>query len=107
MLLAAIALFLASGVAFAGPKAYVGNFKDNTVSVIDTVVGKVVSTIPVGLGPHGMRITPDGQWLYVSNDGTSTLSVIDTTTNSVARTIEIGKSPHGVAFTPSGRLLLF
>ena len=29
------------------PKAYVGNFKDNTVSVIDTEAGKVVATVPV------------------------------------------------------------
>ena len=106
LLLATLALFLSSRDAVAGPKAYVGNFKDNTVSVIDTVAGKVVSTIPVGMGPHGMGITPDGRWLYVSNDGASTLSLIDTTTDSVTRTIEVGKSPHGVALIPKSRLLL-
>ena len=29
----------------AGPKAYVGNFTNNTVSVIDTTTGRVVATI--------------------------------------------------------------
>ena len=31
-------------------KAYVSNFKDNTVSVIDTDAGKVVATVPVDSG---------------------------------------------------------
>ena len=35
-------------------KAYVSNFKDNTVSVVDTDAGKVVATVPVSAGPHGM-----------------------------------------------------
>jgi YVTN family beta-propeller protein len=58
-----------SGVANAGPKAYVGNFKDDTVSVIDTAVGKVIATIPVAAGPHGIAVTRDGRWIYVTSDG--------------------------------------
>jgi len=106
LLLAALTLALASGIATAGSKAYVGNFKDNTVSVIDTAAGTVVATVAVAAGPHGMAVTADGRLLYVSGDGTSTLSVIDTATNRVIQTIEVGKSPHGVALTPDGRLLL-
>jgi YVTN family beta-propeller protein len=106
LLLAASAIVLISGIAFAGPKAYVGNFKDNTVSAIDTTTGKAVATIPVAAGPHGMGVTSDGRWLYVTSDGASTLSVIDTATDRVARTIEVGKSPNGLALTPDGRLLM-
>ena len=50
------------------PKAYVSNFKDNTVSVIDTAAGKVVATVPVAAGPHGMAITQDGRTVYVSGE---------------------------------------
>ena len=64
-LVAALSLFLVSGVADAGPKAYVGNFKDNTVSVIDTSAGAVVATIPIAAGPHGMAIAPDGRSAFV------------------------------------------
>lgn len=106
LLLAALSLALASGIASAGSKAYVGNFKDNSVSIIDTVTGTVVGTVAVGTGPHGMVITSDGRWLYVSGEGSTTLSVIDTASNRVTRTIEVGKTPHGVALTPDGRLLL-
>src|SRR5262245_63882899 len=47
-------------------KTYVGNFKDNTVSVIDTDAGAVVATVPVSTGPHGMAITHNGRTVYVS-----------------------------------------
>ncbi len=106
LLLTALVFTLFSSIAIAGPKAYVGNFKDNTVSVIDTAVGAVVATIPIAAGPHGMAITPDGRWLYVSSDGSSTVSVIETSTDRVTKTIEVGKSPHGVTLVPDKELLL-
>jgi YVTN family beta-propeller protein len=93
-------------MAVAEPKAYVGNFKDNTVSVIDTATAKVVVTVPVAAGPHGMTITKDGKWVFVSGDNSSQVSVIDTASDRVAQTIEVGKGPHGSALTPDGRQLL-
>src|SRR6266496_1941628 len=69
------------------PKAYVGNFTDNTVGVIDTATNMVIGTIPVPVGPHGMVITPDGHWLYVSSDGDTKVSVIDTSSDTVTATI--------------------
>jgi YVTN family beta-propeller protein len=90
----------------AGPKAYVGNFKDNTVSVIDTGAGTVVATAPVAAGPHGMAITQDGRTVYVSGDGSSAVDVIDTATDKVVKTIDVGKTPNGIALTPDNRLLL-
>ena len=55
LILFAAPLLLGSGQAGAAPKAYVGNFADNTVSVVDTAAGKVVATIPVAQGPHGTK----------------------------------------------------
>jgi len=90
----------------AGPKAYIGNFKDNSVSVIDTDSGTVVATVPVSAGPHGMAITRDGRTVYVSGDGSSSVDVIDTASDKVVKTIEVGKTPNGIALTPDNRLLL-
>src|SRR5262249_52797568 len=53
----------------AAPKAYVGLFKDNAVAVIDTATPRVLGTIPVPAGPHGLVLTPDGRKAYVSSDG--------------------------------------
>ena len=90
----------------AGPKAYVGNFKDNSVSVIDTGSGSVVATVAVAAGPHGMAATPDGRIVYVSGDGSSDVTIIDATTDRVAGKIDVGKTPHGLAMTSDGKLLL-
>jgi YVTN family beta-propeller protein len=87
-------------------KAYVSNFKDNTVSVIDTDAGKIVATVPVAAGPHGMAITQDGRTVYISGDGSSSLDVIDTATDKVVKTINVGKAPNGIALTPDNKLLL-
>jgi YVTN family beta-propeller protein len=104
-LLTAVLGFL-EPTAAAGPKAYVGNFKDNTISVIDLESKQVTVTIPVPPGPHGMVITPDNRWLYVATDGTSTVSVVDTATDKLVENIEVGKNPHGVAVTRDGKYVL-
>jgi YVTN family beta-propeller protein len=90
----------------APPKAYVGNFKDNTVSVIDTAAGAVVKTIAVPAGPHGMALGNGGATLYVSSDGATVVSVIDTASDQLTASIEVGRSPHGLALVPGGKTLL-
>lgn len=104
--LCALALATLGGIAAAAPKAYVGNFKDNTVTVIDTASGRATATIPVAAGPHGMGMAPDGGRVYVSGDASTTVSVIDTYRDRVAGIVEVGQGPHGVALTPDGRTLL-
>jgi amicyanin len=106
LLLATAPLVLAANLAVAAPKAYIGNFADNTVSVIDTGTSKVVATIPVATGPHGMAITQDGRTVFVAGDGSSSLSVIDTASDKVTKTVEVGQSPNGISLTPDGKLLL-
>ena len=106
-LLAAL-LLMAPGAwaAQPAPKAYVGLFKDNAVAVLETGSNRVLRTIPVPPGPHGIAITPDGRKVYVSSDGASTVNVIDTTTDRVVGRIEVGPMPHGLAIAPDGRQVL-
>ncbi len=104
--IAAAFIFAATSAVAAGPKAYVGNFKDNTVSAIDTATATVVATIPVVAGPHGMVVTPDGKQVFVSGDNSSGISLIDTASDRVIQTIGVGKGPHGLALTPDGKTLL-
>jgi YVTN family beta-propeller protein len=92
--------------AAAGPKAYIGLFKDNAVAVVDTSTGQILSKIPIPTGPHGLVITPDGRWVYASSDGDSKVSLIDTHTDQVTQSIEVGKTPHGLAITPDGKTVL-
>jgi YVTN family beta-propeller protein len=99
-------MLLACAAAAAPPKAYVGNFKDNTVSVIDTAAGSVVATIPIPAGPHGMVLGSGGSPLFVSSDGASVVSLIDTASDKVTASIEVGRSPHGLALVPGGKTVL-
>ena len=102
----ALAAWLTGSAAAAGPKAYVGLFKDDAVAVIDTSQNRVVATIPVPKGRHGLVVTPDGRKAYVSSDGASTVSVIDTASDKVVATIDVGANPHGLAMSSDGRKLL-
>jgi YVTN family beta-propeller protein len=88
------------------PKAYIGLFKDNAVAVLDTASNKVMKTIPIPTGPHGLVVTPDGRWVYASSDGDSVVSVIDTSSDTVTATIDVGSTPHGLAITPDGSRVL-
>jgi len=108
-----------------GGFAYVTNYYENTVSVIDTAINKVIDTDPstveidpitVGNEPAGISMTPDGAYAYVSNSGDDvaddvtgnstgdgTVSVIRTCDNTVVDTIQVGKQPYGgIAVSPDG-----
>jgi len=73
--------------------AYITNQSSNTVSVIDTATDTVIATIPVGLNPFGVAVSPDGSKVYVTNISSNTVSVIDTATNAVIATIPVGLPP--------------
>ena len=83
-----------------------GLFRDNAVAVIDTASNRVLGTIPVPKGPHGLVVTPDGRKVYVSSDGDSSVSVIDTASDRVVATVDVGPNPHGLAMAPDGKLVL-
>src|SRR6266851_152999 len=105
-LLASLATLSPATAQTVAPKAYIGLFKDNAVAVLDTRSNKVMKTIPIANGPHGIVVTPNGRWVYASSDGDSVVSVIDTNTDQVTSTIDVGATPHGLAITPDGSRVL-
>jgi YVTN family beta-propeller protein len=102
VLLGLMAMVLGAMSASATQLAYVTNNGSNTVSVIDRATNTVVATIPVGPGPYGVAVTPDGAYAYVANYGSNNLSVIATATNTVVATVPVGAQPWGVTITPDG-----
>jgi len=64
-----LALSIAGTASAAGPKACVGLFKDNAVAVLDTSTNRLITTIPIPTGPHGLVMTPDGRTVFASSDG--------------------------------------
>ena len=61
------AAMLGLGSAQAAPFAYVANYSDGTVSVIDTSTARPTATITVGSSPLGVAISPAGTFAYVAN----------------------------------------
>ena len=86
----------------AAQTAYITNYNDNTVSVINVATNTVMDTITVGANPYGVSVSPDGSKVYVANSGDNTVSVINTATNTVSATITVGSYPDGVSVSPDG-----
>jgi len=104
---------LACTLAFAGLLAaadtpaltlIVGNKEENSLAIVDPDSGKVLGTVPTGLGPHEVVVSTDGKTAFVANYGTgpapgSTLSVIDLVGQREIRKFDITplSRPHGLA----------
>lgn len=89
-----MAFLLWPAATFAQPFAYVSNYLDDSLSVIDTSANTVVQTIAVGAGPHGVAVTPNGARVYVTNTDDNSVSVIDALTNTVIATVTVVFSPR-------------
>lgn len=71
---------------------------------------EVLATIPVGMQPRWVAITPDGSHAYVTLedfrlDGPDpgAVAVIDTQARTITATIVVGSRPSGVVIAPDGR----
>ena len=99
---ALIFIISTANVVAQGPYAYISNSFNNTISVIDTQTNTVTATIPVGISPGGVAISPDGTRIYVTHYVNGNISVIDATTNTVTAIVHVGINPGGVAVSPDG-----
>ena len=108
-------LFLGACVSAARPTdtLLIANKQDATLQLVDVATRATLATLPTGVGPHEVSVSPDGTRAVVSNYGDkerpgSTLTVVDLVSRKVTRTIDLGehRRPHGSAFLPDGRRLL-
>jgi YVTN family beta-propeller protein len=91
--------------AYSSPYAYIPNYSDNNVSVIDASTNTVISTISVGNGPGGIAVNPDGKKAFVVNNNSNVVSVIDTASNTVISAVNVESKPMGITVNPSGTRL--
>ncbi len=84
---------------------YLADLNSNSVAVWDFMSGRFLPSIPVGIRPRGIAVSPDGNTVVVSNSGSASVSIIDANTSQVTATISLpaGSSPYGVAITPDDR----
>jgi YVTN family beta-propeller protein len=96
-----------------GARLFVTNLDANTVSVVSTATWQVERVIEhPGFGqPHGVGLSPDGQWLFVSNRhqaggahdheghkalAKGTLAAICIATATVDTVLEVGNYAAGI-----------
>jgi len=115
-----------------GKRLYAGLGIRNAVAVVALPAGKVERSIPVGVAPYHLTLSPDGKRLFVANRGgraaendepsadsagtqvrvnprtdavaAGSVSLIDTASLAVA-SIETPAQPAGMAVSPNGKTL--
>jgi PQQ-dependent catabolism-associated beta-propeller protein len=110
--------------ATAGSLVYVSTEEGGEVVAFDPASAAVVSRIPVGKRPRGLKLSPDGKLLYVALSGSpraapgvdeSTLppadraadgvGVVDLRTHKVVRTLPSGQDPEAFDVSRDGKTL--
>src|SRR2546430_10543667 len=81
--------------------AYVPTHKSNSVSVVNTATNTVVATVPVGIQPLAVAITPDGSFAYVTNYWSKIVSVIISAISNVANTVTDGINTIALHIIPT------
>ena len=87
-------------------KLYVANSAGNDIHVIDTATNQVIRRVEVGLQPHGLVATQNGDQIFITIENTEgELVWFDPFTDTVTRRMKIGPRPNQPACTPDGKLV--
>jgi YVTN family beta-propeller protein len=88
--------------------------RDNLIFTADigsdtiTIIDRAGEThVPVGKGPEGMDLSPDGKFLWTAHSRDGGFSIIDIAAKKVVGTIALGtKRSNRLKFTPDGKRVL-
>jgi YVTN family beta-propeller protein len=93
-------------------RIYTSNVNSDSISILDRdpkadASGWTETVIPVGKGPEGFDVSPDGKELWAANSHDGTVSVVDLATRKVTQTFDVHtQQSNRLKFTPDGRLVL-
>ena len=88
---------------------FTSNIASNTVSAIEQgASGSWTQTvIPVGQGPEGIELSPNGREVWSAHSRDGGVSIIDVATKKVVQTIPLGtKRSNRIKLTPDGKFAL-
>jgi YVTN family beta-propeller protein len=97
------------GLSQDGRLIFTANIGSDSISIIEPagVMNWNQTVVPVGKGPEGFDITPDGTQLWAANSRSGNVSVIDIATKRLLHTFGVQtKRSNRLKFTPDGRLVL-
>lgn len=91
------------------PLAVLTSIDGASISLFDSTTAEFVSSLPVGEGPEGVAITPDGQRAFITNVDDDSISYVDLAHRVVDRVVPVGPggvaAPRGIAVSPDGKRL--
>lgn len=85
--------------------AYVANYGDKNLSVIDDRTNSVITNIKVGGNPGAISVNPTTNMIYVAIAPSKTVAVINGKTNSVITNITVGGYPFAVSINPTTNMI--
>ncbi len=93
-------------------RMFTSDVNSDTITILERGKGGDVSGwtmvhVPVGKGPEGFDVSPDGRELWAANSHDGTVSVVDVAARKVLQTITVNtKFANRVKFTPDGTRVL-
>jgi YVTN family beta-propeller protein len=89
---------------------FTANIGSDSITVIERGTGAPAfseTVVPVGKGPEGMDLSPDGRELWAAHSRDGGVSIIDVGARKVVQTIDLGtKRSNRLKFTPDGKTVL-
>jgi YVTN family beta-propeller protein len=81
-------------------RAYVANYGDDSITIVDGAKRATIATVNVGRRPQSVAVDPKSGYVYVANSHSDDVSVIGATGNTVLKTPHVGKNPYALVIDP-------
>jgi YVTN family beta-propeller protein len=92
-----------------GRMFFTSNIGSGSVSVIEQGSGGTwtQTVVPVGKGPEGLDLSPDGRTLWSAHSGDGGVSIVDVASKKVTATLNVGtRRSNRIKLTPDGKFAL-
>ena len=90
-------------------RLFTANIGSDSISIFERVgdAGWNQTVVPVGKGPEGFDVSPDGAQIWAAHSRDGGVSIIDIASKKVIQTLQVGtKRSNRLKFTPDGKLVL-
>jgi YVTN family beta-propeller protein len=84
-----------------GRRAFVTNVDSDSVTLLKLPELKIVKHVPVGDGPEGIGVTPNGKWVLVALQRSDQVAILEAGSGAVLTRVPTGQTPIRVAVTPN------